>query len=225
MVDYFGSHAIISDQDVYQIHKYCDFSPNATSQSRECEASYGALEENIIDINVYNIYAPMCFSSDVTTRPKKASILEFDPCSTNYMYVYLNRPDVQEALHANVTKLTHDWELCGDTIQVWRDSPSTIIPLLKEFMSNGIRVWIFSGDIDGRVPVTSTKYSINKMKLPVKTAWHPWFLNKEVGGYTQVYEGDLTFATVREAGHQVPSYQPARALSLIKHFLEGKPLH
>ncbi|KAL4600889.1 hypothetical protein ACB092_11G232700 [Castanea dentata] len=73
MVDYLGSHAIISDQDVYQIHKYCDFSPNATTQSRECEASYGALEDNIIDINIYNIYAPMCFSSDVTTRPKKAS--------------------------------------------------------------------------------------------------------------------------------------------------------
>ena len=37
-----------------------------------------------------------------------------------------------------------------------------------------------SGDIDARVPVTSTKYSINKMKLPVKTAWHPWFLSGEV---------------------------------------------
>jgi len=49
-------------------------------------------------------------------------------------------------------------------------------------------------------------------------------LLSQVGGYTQVYEGDLTFATVREAGHQVPSYQPARAFSLIKHFLEGKPL-
>ena len=36
-----------------------------------------------------------------------------------------------------------------------------------------------SGDIDGRVPVTSTKYSINKMNLPVKTAWQPWFLNKD----------------------------------------------
>ena len=70
-------------------------------------------------------------------------ILEFDPCSSSYMYAYLNRPDVQEALHANVTKLTHDWEQCGDTIQEWTDSPSTIIPLLKEFMDNGIRVWIF----------------------------------------------------------------------------------
>ncbi|KAM3733863.1 hypothetical protein ACB098_11G170700 [Castanea mollissima] len=224
LVDYLGSHAIISNEDVYQIHKYCDFSPNATAQSRECDASYLALEDNIIAINIYNIYAPLCFSSNVTTRPKKASILEFDPCSNNYMYVYLNRPDVQEALHANVTKLTHDWEQCGDTIQAWTDSPSTIIPLLKEFMDNGIRVWIFSGDIDGRVPVTSTLYSINKMKLSVKTPWQPWFLNQEVGGYTQVYKGDLTFATVREAGHQVPSYQPARAFSLIKHFLNGTPL-
>ncbi|KAJ7949227.1 Carboxypeptidase [Quillaja saponaria] len=62
------------------------------------------------------------------------------------------------------------------------------------------------------------------MNLPVKTVWHPWFLNGEVGGYTEVYKGDLTFATVREAGHQVPSYQPARALSLIKSFLDGAPL-
>lgn len=47
---------------------------------------------------------------------------------------------------------------------------------------------------------------------------------KQVGGFAEVYKGGLTFATVREAGHQVPSYQPARALSLIKHFLDGTPL-
>jgi serine carboxypeptidase-like clade 2 len=46
----------------------------------------------------------------------------------------------------------------------------------------------------------------------------------QVGGYTEVYEGDLTFVTVRDAGHQVPSFQPARGLSLIKHFLDGTPL-
>ena len=46
----------------------------------------------------------------------------------------------------------------------------------------------------------------------------------QVGGYTEVYKGDLTFATVRGAGHQVPSYQPARALVLIQSFLDGTPL-
>ena len=49
-------------------------------------------------------------------------------------------------------------------------------------------------------------------------------LVSQVGGFTQVYEGDLTFATIREAGHQAPAYQPARAFSLIKHFLDGTPL-
>ncbi|THF98221.1 hypothetical protein TEA_011952 [Camellia sinensis var. sinensis] len=151
-------------------------------------------------------------------------VLNVDPCSDYYVYAYLNRADVQEALHANVTKLSYDWEPCSEVIRHWEDSSSTIIPLLQEFMENGLRVWVFSGDIDGRIPVTSTKYSINKMKLHLKTPWHPWYLNGEVGGYTEVYKGDLTFATVRGAGHQVPGYQPARALSLIVHFLAGTPL-
>ncbi|KAK7853233.1 serine carboxypeptidase-like 40 [Quercus suber] len=219
------THAIVSDRDVYQIQKYCNFSSNASTPSRDCIAAREAALEEISYINIYNIYAPLCSSSNLTARPKKTSIFRFDPCSEYYVYAYMNRPDVQEALHANVTRLTHDWEPCSDVIHKWVDSQSTIIPHLQELMAHGLRVWIFSGDIDGRVPITSTKYSINKMKLPIKTTWHPWFLTKDqVGGYTQVYEGDLTFATVREAGHEVPSYQPARAFSLIKHFLEGKPL-
>lgn len=54
--------------------------------------------------------------------------------------------------------------------------------------------------------------------------FHKNFHLTQVGGYSEVYKGGLTFATVREAGHQVPSYQPARALTLVKHFLDGTPL-
>ncbi|KAL9424360.1 hypothetical protein AB3S75_036278 [Citrus x aurantiifolia] len=223
MYEYFQSHALISDEAAYQIQKYCDFSPNAT-RSDECNAATDEAEENTSHLDIYNIYAPLCSNSSLTARPKKASITNFDPCSDYYVYAYLNRPDVQQALHANVTKLDHDWEPCSDILRKWQDSPSTIIPLLREFMENGLRLWIFSGDTDGRIPVTSTKNSINTMKLPIKTPWHAWYLYGEVGGYTQVYKGDITFATVRGAGHQVPSYQPKRALSLVKHFLDGSPL-
>ncbi|XP_065628121.1 serine carboxypeptidase-like 40 [Quercus suber] len=224
MYDYLATHVIISDEANNKIQKYCDFSPNATKPSSQCNEGYKSVSVSTGPIDVYNIYAPLCHNSNLTVLPKKASILDIDPCSDYYVYAYLNRPEVQEAMHANVTKLTHDWEPCSDIIEKWIDSPSTIIPLLREFMANGIRVWVFSGDIDGRVPVTSTKYSINKMRLPIETAWYPWFIDREVGGYTQKYKGDLTFATVRGAGHQVPSYQPLRALSLISHFLSGKPL-
>ena len=224
MYDYLATHVIISDEANNKIQKYCDFSPNATKPSSQCNEGYNSASISLDPIDIYNIYGPLCHNSNLTVQPKKASILDIDPCSDYYVYAYLNRPDVQEAMHANVTKLTHDWEPCSDVIGKWIDSPSTIIPLLREFMANGIRVWVFSGDIDGRVPVTSTKYSLNKMMLPVETAWYPWFVDREVGGYAQKYKGDLTFATVRGAGHQVPSYQPLRALSLISHFLSGKPL-
>ncbi|XP_012475398.1 serine carboxypeptidase-like 40 [Gossypium raimondii] len=225
MYDYLASHALISDETANGIEKHCNFAPEDDSESSsECDAATDEAGQNIYYVDIYNIYAPLCHNSSLTIRPKEPSVANFDPCSDYYVYAYLNRVDVQEAMHANVTKLDHDWEPCSDIIRRWGDSPSTIIPLLQELMANGLRVWIFSGDADGRIPVTSTKYSIKKMKLAVKTKWHPWYLDGEVGGYTEVYKGDLTFATVRAAGHQVPSFQPKRALSLIKHFLDGSPL-
>ncbi|KAJ0935162.1 putative carboxypeptidase D [Helianthus annuus] len=37
-----------------------------------------------------------------------------------------------------------------------------------------------SGDVDAQVPITSSRYAINALKLPIETAWRPWYLNKEV---------------------------------------------
>ncbi|KAE9598395.1 putative carboxypeptidase D [Lupinus albus] len=220
--DYLASHAIISDQAANDINTICNFSSDVNPI--QCQTAIDEYVRDVSFIDLYNIYAPLCSNPNLTALPKKNSIV-IDPCSGVYTHAYLNRANVQEALHANVTKLKYDWESCSDIIfSKWGDSPSTIIPLLHEFLNNGLRVWIFSGDIDGVVPVTSTKYSIKKMNLSTKTAWYPWFFNGEVGGYAEVYNGGLTFATVREAGHEVPSYQPGRALSLITHFLNDTPL-
>ncbi|KAK3023817.1 hypothetical protein RJ639_044741 [Escallonia herrerae] len=143
MYDYFGSHALISDETLSQIQQHCDFSPNATTQSDKCNQASNKAYIDVSKLDIYNIYAPLCFNSSLTIKPKKVTSMLIDPCSDYYVYAYLNRPDVQMALHANVTKLDHDWEPCSDIIQNWQDSPSTVIPLLKEFMANGLRVWIF----------------------------------------------------------------------------------
>ncbi|KAE9598391.1 putative carboxypeptidase D [Lupinus albus] len=61
----------------------------------------------------------------------------------------------------------------------------------------------------------------------LKYDWNPamiLYFQSGVGGYAEVYNECLTFATVREAGHEVPSHQPGRALSLIMHFLNNTPL-
>ncbi|KAG1331789.1 putative serine carboxypeptidase II-3 [Cocos nucifera] len=40
MVDYFWTHALISDETIDAIHKYCNFSPNASSEPKQCFHSY-----------------------------------------------------------------------------------------------------------------------------------------------------------------------------------------
>ncbi|KAJ0042662.1 hypothetical protein Pint_19042 [Pistacia integerrima] len=80
-----------------------------------------------------------------------------------------------------------------------------------------------NGDVDSVVPVTATRYSLAQLKLTTKIPWYPWYVKKQVGGWTEVYEG-LTFATVRGAGHEVPLFKPRAALQLFKSFLRGEPL-
>ncbi|KAG7027370.1 Serine carboxypeptidase-like 40 [Cucurbita argyrosperma subsp. argyrosperma] len=136
--DFFASHALIADRTANDIKKYCDFSPNLTIQSPQCLAASKIAYSNIQVIDMYNIYYPLCLNSSLTHWPRKASVMNYDPCTDDYTYAYLNQAEVQRAMHANVTKLAHDWDLCNDVLKDWTDSASTIIPLLREFMDNGL---------------------------------------------------------------------------------------
>lgn len=212
MYEYFWTHALNSDETHAGIMKNCDFVTGKSSIACDQYTSESAQEHG--DLDIYNIYAPFC----KPTGPKSSSsgsVNDFDPCSDNYVDSYLNRPEVQAALHAKPTQ----WSACTDF--PWTDSPATILPTIQQLIASGIDVWVYSGDIDGRVPVTSSRYSLNALKLPVKTAWRPWHSNGEVGGYVIGYKG-VTLTTVRGAGHTVPSYEPERALTLIAAFLQGQ---
>ncbi|XP_054799830.1 serine carboxypeptidase 1-like [Prosopis cineraria] len=208
--DYLWTHALISDETHSSIDKYCDFATDNVSDV--CvSATRKALQEKG-KIDWYNIYAPLCRDTSLRNGPP-GSVYNYDPCSDYYVEAYMNNPDVQLALHALPTNWTH----CKD--YNWTDSPSTILPTIKDLIRFGIKVWIYSGDTDGRVPVTSSKYSINRLNFPVEVPWRPWYSGNEVGGYVEQYKG-LTIVTVRGAGHTVPSWQPARALILITSFLK-----
>ncbi|XWS72969.1 hypothetical protein CRYUN_Cryun02cG0085500 [Craigia yunnanensis] len=211
--DYLWTHALNSDETNKGIHTYCHYF-NEKDPKQCVDFIYKAYDE-AGDIDGYNIYAPLCQEhSSSSKKGSYGSVNSFDPCSGAYMSSYLNRAEVQTALHAKVS----EWNQCSSF--PWTDSPATVLPIIKKLMASGLRVWLYSGDVDAAVPITSTRYGLNILKLPIKTAWRPWSNNNEVGGYLVEYEG-LTLVTVREAGHFVPSYQPARALTMISSFLQG----
>ncbi|GMH07358.1 hypothetical protein Nepgr_009198 [Nepenthes gracilis] len=208
--DHLWTHALISDETHEQILKYCDF--YSENPSIECINFEDETDVEVGNIDYYDIYAPLCLKP--APNGSIGSVDNYDPCSDNYVTAYLNLERVQEALHAKPT----NWSVCNN--YNWTDSAYTVLPDIKKLMANNVRVWIYSGDVDAVVPVTATRYSLDSLKLPINTTWYPWYLNSQVGGYVVGYEG-LTFVTVRGAGHEVPSYQPERALALISSFLQG----
>ncbi|KAJ9552065.1 hypothetical protein OSB04_016110 [Centaurea solstitialis] len=207
MFDYWWSHALNSDETHDSIFKYCNFVND--SSSSKCHDSARKAWGELGKINVYNIYAPICLNHEETvsnSRSSNGSIDFFDPCWEDILVSYLSDSAVQKAFHARPTS----WDVCREYIPIWNDSAVSILPILKYLIENGQRVWVFSGDTDARVPITSSRYAINIMNLPIEKAWQPWYLNEEVGGYLEEYKG-LLLITIRGAGHSVPSFQPLRA--------------
>ncbi|XP_062020307.1 serine carboxypeptidase 1-like [Rosa rugosa] len=211
--DYLWTHDLNSDETHAGIQKYCDFASGNISQT--CIIYMNKSADELGDIDIYDIYAPQCNISSGSKYVSEApSVNSFDPCSDKYVEDYLNLAEVKAALHVKPT----NWTACSGI--GWTDGPTTILPRIKQLIASGMSLWIYSGDTDASVPGTSSRYSINRLKLPIEKPWRPWNANGEVGGYVIGYRG-LTFATVRGAGHMVPSYQPQRALTLISSFLQG----
>ena len=82
---------------------------------------------------------------------------------------------------------------------------------------------VYTGNNDLVCSVSSTRYWINGQLNesdtgnPV-TPWTSWHVTDDVGGWYQSWER-FAYLVVRDAGHEVPEYQPIRAYSLFKRFL------
>ncbi|KAL0370274.1 UNVERIFIED_CONTAM: Serine carboxypeptidase II-3 [Sesamum angustifolium] len=159
--DHLWTHALNSDETHAGILKYCDF-VNDTA-SNKCFSFVQKSSDEAGDFDINNIYAPVCLNP-VLKNGSTGSVNFFDPCSDTYVEYYLNTAEVQ-----------------GASIRFhWTDWQSNVWPTIQSLMASGMRVWLYSsphnsslllypsGDIDANVPVTSTRYAINSLKLPVR---------------------------------------------------------
>ncbi|XP_044949633.1 serine carboxypeptidase 1-like [Hordeum vulgare subsp. vulgare] len=210
VMDFLWSHAVISDEVYANITKSCNFNLSDGSACSDAMAAYDSANTDPFDI-----YGPVCINAPDGKYYPSRYVPGYDPCTGYYIEAYLNDLEVQKALHVRTTK----WAGCTDLH--WKDSSASMVPTLKWLMEHGLHVWLFSGDFDSVCPFTATRYSIHDLGVAVTEAWRPWTANKEVGGYVEAYTGGLVFASVRGAGHQVPYFQPEKALILFSSFLKG----
>ncbi|GMP92407.1 hypothetical protein CsSME_00042648 [Camellia sinensis var. sinensis] len=128
MIDYAWDHAVISDRLYADVKSKCNFSdPNLPN---DCHNSLNKYFDVYKIIDMYSLYSPTCVNSTSSTTRKLPTIqgiapqlfskiegwhqkpAGYDPCLSDYTEAYLNRADVQQALHANVTKIPYPWTHC-----------------------------------------------------------------------------------------------------------------
>lgn len=194
MIDYAWDHAVISDKLYNEIKSKCNFSEEHLTH--DCNVPLNKYFDVYDIIDMYSLYSPTCVNSNISASatgrnrpmihgaaPRLLSKIDrwhkkpagYDPCLSDYTEVYLNRADVQQALHANVTKLPYSWTHCSNNISFWNDAPASMLPVIRKLINGGLRVWVFSGDTDGRIPVTATRLTLKKLGLKINQDWTPWY--------------------------------------------------
>ncbi|CAI0559702.1 unnamed protein product [Linum tenue] len=146
------------------------------------------------------------------------------PCTDDEVATeWLNNEAVRAAINAEPKNVSGDWELCTNRIRFSHDAGS-MMKYHRNLTMKGYRALIFSGDHDMCVPFTGSEAWTRAMGYKIVDKWRPWISNGEVAGYTQGYENNLTFLTIKGAGHTVPEYKPTEALNFYSRFLAGKAI-
>ena len=100
-------------------------------------------------------------------------------------------------------------------------------------MKEGLRIWVYSGDVDADVPITGTLVWLEKLReeleLPIEEPWREWWVHglheheDQVGGMVWSIR-NITFVSVKGAGHMVPKDKRREAEVLIRQFVKGESM-
>ncbi|KAM7474763.1 hypothetical protein LguiB_022006 [Lonicera macranthoides] len=155
----------------------------------------------------------------------------------NYLYVsiWANDKAVQEALQVREGTIKQ-WVLCNQSIYyTFGENASTCytfdvhssVGYHRNLTNKICRALIFSGDHDMLVPHLGTEKWIRSLNLKVESSWEQWLVGGQNAGYTVRYSHnnyELTYATVKGAGHTASEFKPKECLEMVDRWFAYYPL-
>lgn len=230
-------HSFISDGLYDDIYTACGGLDIYNATGALCNELLQNASSDVSALNIYNVYMDCYMGNNevdtelfdvfhrVSSRLRDMHTPSVEgqvPCiDSSRAAAWLNLDSVRTALNA-IPVSQQEWEICSDLIN-YTTIYSTVIPIHKYLLSSGVRIMIYSGDVDMCVPNTGTEAWTDSLNLPLIDEWRAWMVNNQVAGYVREYKG-LTYATIKGAGHMVPQFKPPQALHFFTNFLNQQPL-
>eukprot|EP00549_Striatella_unipunctata_P025819 CAMPEP_0118673190 /NCGR_PEP_ID=MMETSP0800-20121206/183_1 /TAXON_ID=210618 ORGANISM="Striatella unipunctata, Strain CCMP2910" /NCGR_SAMPLE_ID=MMETSP0800 /ASSEMBLY_ACC=CAM_ASM_000638 /LENGTH=382 /DNA_ID=CAMNT_0006568223 /DNA_START=161 /DNA_END=1306 /DNA_ORIENTATION=- len=219
-------------------HKHMRQSPTLTTKKtlspleRHLSSSQGMrLLQKIVSTSVATDAEPMENEPPPFSPPEDV----YRPCAETFFTIYLNRPDVRNALHVELPP-DEKWDICAQQLDYSEDDIGAsqmnhymeIIKILQTNPQyNDFKILVFSGDDDSICSTAGTQAWIYDLGVEYTRLWKPWRVDGQTAGFlTEFVLGTTTnakfhFATVHGAGHEVPAYRPKEALYMFKAFFSG----
>ncbi|XP_029900390.1 lysosomal protective protein [Myripristis murdjan] len=147
---------------------------------------------------------------------------EVPPCinSTAQMN-WLNRGDVRKALH--IPDTLPPWDICSEVVGA---QYTTLYQTMKEahlkLLSLGLRVLVYNGDTDMACNFLGDQWFVEDLGLTPTTKYKAWIDDDQIAGFYQQF-GNMTFLTVKGAGHMVPQWAPGPAFHMFQSFITNGP--
>ena len=140
---------------------------------------------------------------------------------------WLNTRAVQKALHMRVAEMAQPWQLCS-TVLNYDSSWPTVVPLYKQIIPALEHVMVYSGDVTFNCGFLGSERWIASLNMKKVVEWQAYTTaDDQVAGYHESYamtgtKKQFTFATVRDAGHMCPHFQPGRSFEMLSRYLDGR---
>lgn len=188
-----------------------------------CSTYILAFNKMVGNLNPYSLEYPVCITSQQRVFSNFiGDTNEYEPCEDNYASEYLNQESVKKAIHV---KTDINWEECSTTTKYeLRDRFKSTVKYYKDIIDNDVKLLVYSGDVDGVCGTTYTQKWVFDLGYNYDSLWKIWSIDGQTSGYITQFKtrkSMFTFATVHDAGHEVPTYKPKEAFYLFNAFLNG----
>lgn len=230
-------HGAISDTQYDAINAAC---AGPKQDLQKCEELKQEVDNHSTGLNMYDYYrdcyanAPLGSGKNMdfhalrqAPRPPHPSLGMNVPCIDSVAATaWLNNPDVKKALHVDTSPNT--WAICTSDVNYDRNMNYFAPPIYAELQRN-YRVLVYHGDTDMACDYIQGQRAIEEVakmeNLQATTNMEEWTITDQVGpqvaGWVTHYKSpkELTFLTVKGAGHMAPQWKPQASYTFFSNFV------
>ncbi|XP_056614995.1 cathepsin A-like [Triplophysa dalaica] len=144
------------------------------------------------------------------------------PCINSTAQInWLNRADVRKALH--IPDVLPSWDICSDEVGAkYRTIYETVKKVYQKLLASGLRALVYNGDTDMACNFLGDQWFVEDLGQKATTMYQRWLYDNQIAGFYQQF-GNITFLTIKGAGHMVPQWAPGPSLHMLDHFLSNNP--